>query len=83
MFRISTINRAQKDKNLNAARNRHTGARSSKQRGVRMPDEIWDQVKTAAEQLAALFPGRYVTTNSALEFLVREGLRSLYSGTDD
>jgi len=43
-----------------------------------MPNEVWDNVKRAAEQLHVLFPDRYVTVNSTLEFLIQEGLNSLY-----
>lgn len=78
MFNLHTLNRARDAQYLNAAGNGHTGVRERKPRSIRMPNEVWDNVKRAAEQLHVLFPDRYVTVNSTLEFLIQEGLNSLY-----
>lgn len=83
MFNIDALNRARDAQYLNAARNGHTGIRERQPRSIRMPDEVWNNVKRAAEQLRVLFPDRYVTVNSALEFLIQEGLNSLYHAPAD
>tara|TARA_R100000458_G_C8276989_1_gene252425 strand:+ start:2995 stop:3255 length:261 start_codon:yes stop_codon:yes gene_type:complete len=81
MFNLRTLERARDAQFLNAAGNGHTGVRERKPRSIRMPSEVWDNVKRAAEQLRVLFPDRYVTVNSTLEFLIQEGLNSLYQSS--
>ena len=77
MPNIEALARAQNDPHLNSARNGITGSREQTPRSIRLPYELWSEVKAAAAVLQNVFPERYVTVNSTLEFLVREGLRSL------
>lgn len=79
MLNLNTLTRAKDAPYLNAARNGKTGSRKRKSRSIRLPKEVWEDVDAAAKQLHVFFPERYVTSNSALEFLIHEGLRSLYA----
>jgi len=76
---MNALVRAQDAPYLDSARNGITGARDKVPRSIRLPQEVWEQVKEASALLRTLFPKRYVTVNSTLEFLVREGLHSLHA----
>jgi len=73
--KMEAILRAQQADYLDSARNGNTGAREVVRKPLRIPEELWDDIGALATQLQAVFGDRYVTLNSTLEFLVREGLR--------
>ena len=74
---IEALVRAKSAKYLDSARNGTTGATDKVPRSIRLPKEVWEDVKTVSETLRTVFPDRYVTVNSTLQFLVSEGLRTL------
>ena len=80
---ISTLARAKSAKYLNSARNGTSGMREVTARSIRLPDEVWEDVKAASTSLRAVFPDRYATVNSTVEFLISEGLRALHSEDTD
>ena len=79
---IQTLNRAKTAEYLNSARNGTTGVRAKIARSIRLPEEVWTEVQQSATALRAIFPDRYVTVNSTVEFLISEGLRSLNEDAD-
>lgn len=81
--KMEAILRAQQAKYLDSARNGNTGAREVIRKPLRMPEELWDSIGALASQLQAVFPDRYVTLNSTVEFLVREGMRAITADPTD
>ena len=79
---LSALVRAKSAEYLNSARNGLTGGRPVKARSIRLPDEVWVEVREAATALRNVFPDRYVTVNSTVQFLISEGLRSLNETND-
>ena len=79
---LSTLVRAKSAEYLNSARNGLTGCRPVKARSIRLPDEVWTEVQDAATSLRTVFPDRYVTVNSTVQFLISEDLRSLHAAND-
>ena len=55
--------------------NVNKSSRERFRRPVRLPPETWERVRVLKEKLSAAFPGRYITLNSTLEFVINEGLR--------
>jgi hypothetical protein len=82
ILNLATLVRAKSAEYLNSARNGLTGCRPVKARSIRLPDEVWTEVQDAATALRIFFPDRYVTVNSTVQFLISEGLRSLYETND-
>tara|TARA_R100000742_G_C4260520_1_gene78333 strand:- start:531 stop:782 length:252 start_codon:yes stop_codon:yes gene_type:complete len=76
---LQTLLRATGAEYLNSARNGRTGANTNVARSIRLPPEVWEDVKKASEALRTVFPNRYVTVNSTVQFLIAEGLRSLHA----
>jgi hypothetical protein len=74
---MSALLRAQAFDNLDAARNGGQGQRDRMRTTLRLPPDLWDRVKIAAEHFALAFPERYVTTTSTVEFLLSEALGSI------
>jgi len=48
-----------------------------------LPPEVWDRLKRAKKLLGAVFPEKYVTVNSTVEFLLDMGLDSLFSPEEE
>jgi len=68
--------KAQDSEILDAARNGSNGkrGRTRTRKPIRLPVDAWEAIDQVTTNLQAAFPLRYVTRNSVLEFLLREGL---------
>ena len=67
---------------LDASRNGTTGGRDRRAASIRLPPETWEKLKRASKLLGAVFPEKYVTVNSTVEFLLEGSLDSLFSPED-
>tara|TARA_R100001163_G_scaffold63831_2_gene56630 strand:+ start:810 stop:1085 length:276 start_codon:yes stop_codon:yes gene_type:complete len=79
MLNIDLIRLAQDSPILDAARNGSEGKRDRRAASLRLPPELWDELKRAASLLSAMFPEKYVTNNSTIEFLLEESLQAFWS----
>tara|TARA_R100000458_G_C8189783_1_gene183861 strand:- start:46 stop:309 length:264 start_codon:yes stop_codon:yes gene_type:complete len=79
MISTRILKEAQGSPVLDAARNGATGKRSRRTASLRLPPELWEELKRASKVLGGLFPDKYVTVNSTVEFLLREKLESFWS----
>ena len=82
---MQAILRADRAEYLNAARNGQSGPRPRVRKPLRLPPETWERVESLADTLKGVFPERYITINSTIEFLLNEGFASIYAlqgGTD-
>ena len=79
MINLNIMNSAQDSGILDAARNGAIGKRSRRAVSLRLPPDMWEELKRATSILSALFPNKYVTTNSTIEFLLRMALDSFWS----
>ena len=61
---------AQNNRCVDAARNGGIGRRARLRKPLRLPPEVWDDIRDVTTQLQRSFPDRYVTLNSTVEFLV-------------
>ena len=64
---------------LNSARNGTTKARQRRRRPLRLPEELWEKIDGVADELGIVFPNRFISSNSTIEFLIEEGLSSITS----
>ncbi|QDP58830.1 MAG: hypothetical protein Unbinned80contig1000_39 [Prokaryotic dsDNA virus sp.] len=78
MLNINFIGKARQSEVLDAARNGGTGKRERKAASLRLPPDLWNEVKRASNLLSAMFPDKYVTTNSTIEFLLSESLEAFW-----
>ena len=74
---MPAIIRADKADYLDAARNGLSGARERVRKPLRLPPKTWDRVTALAQVLKDVFPDRYITVNSTVEFLLEEGFSSI------
>jgi len=79
MINLNIMASAQDSDVLDAARNGAVGKRSRRAVSLRLPPAMWEELKRATSILSALFPDKYVTTNSTIEFLLRMALDSFWS----
>jgi hypothetical protein len=79
MINLDIMESAKDSDVLDAARNGATGRRSRRAVSLRLPPDLWDELKRAQSILSAVFPDKYVTTNSTIEFLLRMALKSFWS----
>jgi hypothetical protein len=79
MINLDIMESAKDSDVLDAARNGATGRRSRRAVSLRLPPDLWDELKRAQSILSAVFPDKYVTTNSTIEFLLRTALKSFWS----
>ena len=79
MINLNIMESAKDSDVLDAARNGATGRRSRRAVSLRLPPDLWDELKRAQSILSAVFPDKYVTTNSTIEFLLRMALTSFWS----
>ena len=74
---MPAIVRADKADYLDAARNGQSGARERVRNPVRLPPDTWERIAALAGVLKEVFPDRYITVNSTVEFLLEEGFNSI------
>ena len=76
---VDGLFRAQMAQNLDAARNGSDGKRRRERvrKPLRLPVEVWNDVEKITRDLQSAFPQRYVTMNSSLEFIIKEGIASI------
>ena len=79
MINIDIMENARDSDVLDAARNGASGKRSRRAASLRLPPDLWDELKRATSVLSAVFPDKYVTVNSTIEFLLRMALESFWS----
>ena len=81
MINRKLLSEAESSRILDAARNGEEGKRERSARLMRMPPETWEEIKRATSVLKALFPDKYVTVNSTVEFLLGVALEGFWKET--
>jgi len=79
MINFMILAEAQVSSELDAARNGTTGGRERRTTSLRLPLELREELKRASSVLKGVFPEKYVTVNSTIEFLLRRSLDSFWS----
>jgi len=74
---------AQNNRCVDAARNGGIGRRARLRKPLRLPPEVWDDIRDVTTQLQRSFPDRYVTLNSTVEFLVAIAIERLTEEDDE
>ena len=78
MINVNILAEAQGSPELDAARNGTTGGRERRTTSLRLPPDLLGELKRASNILGGVFPEKYVTVNSTVEFLLRRGLDSFW-----